>query len=427
MSARKTDMRGTDVGHIQNGWNAYDANGERIGDVVEVDSTYVLVRKGMFFPKDLYIPLAAVTSVDEAGATFFVNVTKDNVEAQAWDNPPTVAGWDTTNTSRDSFTVPVREERVEAEKHERAAGEVTVDKRVVEQQQEFDVPVSTRRSMSLAGASTDRRMPATRSWTTKRRSASHCGPRRSRSTRTRESSRRSRSPSARSPRRGASRRRCAARRSTSTRRMARPHPDRREPRIERMAMGGNGRIGPTAGDSVPGGRGPANREATDSAASRVAYVIADAHGSCLDATDAALVLLGVGVDSLRMLRVGDLSDSDGPDPLTEQLIASCDKVGQWLDGTCQLVRANGAPVRVRFAALRMKSGGLAVRFAPIDEIAVPREPRDVLQVWREQERELAVTDAGSTQRRIAELEASWLAAEYQRLAIARAESLDGAP
>src|SRR5918993_4771655 len=75
MSARNTKMRATDVGHIQNGWNAYDANGERIGDVVEVDSAYVLVRKGMFFPKDLYIPLTAVTSVDEAGETFFVNVT----------------------------------------------------------------------------------------------------------------------------------------------------------------------------------------------------------------------------------------------------------------------------------------------------------------------------------------------------------------
>jgi uncharacterized protein (TIGR02271 family) len=142
MNARSNTMQTTNVDQIRNGWTAYDANREQIGDVIEVGSNYVLVQKGLFFPKDLYIPISQVTSVDEANADFFVDVTKDNVESVGWDTPPADAGWDVAETDRETFTVPVREERIAAEKHEREAGEVTVDKRVVEQQQEFDVPVT---------------------------------------------------------------------------------------------------------------------------------------------------------------------------------------------------------------------------------------------------------------------------------------------
>ena len=160
--------------------------------------------------------------------------------------------------------------------------------------------------------------------------------------------------------------------------------------------------------------------------SRVAYVIADGHGSCLDATDPALELLGTDIDTLRMLRVGDLTKPDTPDSLTRQLIASCDNVGRWLSGTCELLRADGATVRVRFATLRLKTAELAVRFEPlVDDATDAQGPREVLQAWREQELALAWTRAGSLEHRVAELEALWLAAEYQRLAVARAESMGG--
>ena len=126
---------------IRTGWTAIDANGEQIGDVVEVGSNYVLVQKGMFFPRDLYIPLSEVTSVDEADANFFVNVTKDTVESLGWESAP-AAAWGGSDATQETLTVPLREERVAAEKRQREAGEVTVDKHVVEQQQEFDVPVT---------------------------------------------------------------------------------------------------------------------------------------------------------------------------------------------------------------------------------------------------------------------------------------------
>ena len=181
-----------------------------------------------------------------------------------------------------------------------------------------------------------------------------------------------------------------------------------------------------AGDSVPGVRPPSLGGSSDIAASRVPYVIADGHGSCLDATAPALELLGTDIDTLRMLRVGDLTKPDTPDSLTRQLVASCDNIGDWLGGTCELLRADGASVRVRFATLRMKSGDLAVRFEPLgEEAADSKGPREVLQAWREQELALAWTQAGTIEHSVTELEALWLAAEYQRLAIARAESIGG--
>ena len=153
-------MQTMNVDRIQTGWNAYDAEGEKIGDVVEVGSNYVLVQKGWFLPQNLYIPLASVTSIDEPNANFSVDVTKENVESRGWGSPPADASWD-ADTTQESLTVPLREEHVKAERYERDAGEVTVGKHVVEQQHEFDVPVTheevdvTRRRVDRAADADD--------------------------------------------------------------------------------------------------------------------------------------------------------------------------------------------------------------------------------------------------------------------------------
>ena len=153
-------MQTMNVDRIQTGWNAYDAEGEKIGDVVEVGSNHVLVQKGWFMPQNVYIPLSSVTSIDEANANFSVDVTKDNVESRGWDSPPADANWD-ADATQESVTVPLREERVDAERYERDAGEVTVGKHVVEQQNEFDVPVTheevdvTRRRVDRAADADD--------------------------------------------------------------------------------------------------------------------------------------------------------------------------------------------------------------------------------------------------------------------------------
>jgi uncharacterized protein (TIGR02271 family) len=134
----------TNISEIQPGWAAYDQAGEQIGEVADVGPNYVHVRKGMFFPKDLYIPASQVSSIDGSKSTVWVAALKQDVETIGWDDPPTGTAWEGsgTTTTEDSITVPLREERVEAESYERDAGEVTVGKRVVEQQQDVEVPVT---------------------------------------------------------------------------------------------------------------------------------------------------------------------------------------------------------------------------------------------------------------------------------------------
>lgn len=174
-------------------------------------------------------------------------------------------------------------------------------------------------------------------------------------------------------------------------------------------------------------RPPATEQSPGPSHSRAAYVIADGHGSCLDATDAALEMLGIDIETLRLLRVGDLTKADSPDSLTRQLVASCDQVGAWLTGACELLRADGVAVPVRFGTLRLKSGELVARFERLPGSATGAYgPRETLEAWRQEEQALARTQQGTIERQVVELEALWLAAEYQRLAIERAESTEGA-
>ena len=166
----------SNMNSIQAGWNAYDVADEKIGEVAEVGQNYVLVQKGLFFPKDIYIPLSYVSSIDENDQSVIINASKSEVESMGWDAAPTDGGGDwnsttdvsstgsvvdttqtstlgttgmdtsvntsTTSTTDDAFTVPLREERVQAEVRQREAGEVAVGKHVVEQQESLEVPVT---------------------------------------------------------------------------------------------------------------------------------------------------------------------------------------------------------------------------------------------------------------------------------------------
>jgi uncharacterized protein (TIGR02271 family) len=176
----------TNFNEIQAGWTAYDEAGEKIGEVADLGQGYLLVQKGLFFPKDLYIPMSSVAEVDASDQAVTIVGSKNDVESYGWDSPPTEdTGWatgdgsigattagtdlsardayatddtySTTNTTGmsgtsrtrsdttatdDSFTVPLREEQLSAQRREREAGEVAVGKHVVEQEQVMDVPVT---------------------------------------------------------------------------------------------------------------------------------------------------------------------------------------------------------------------------------------------------------------------------------------------
>jgi uncharacterized protein (TIGR02271 family) len=193
---------------VRPGWAVIGSDGEKIGDVTEVRSSYLLLQKGLIFVKDIYVPMAAVQDVELDGERVMVDATKDGIEDKGWDEPPadtgyeaagagtttshqSGAGWDaeirrtpggsaspvghetegyedraaaTRRTDseapnlrgdRDRDRVELHEERLGAETRRETVGEVGIDKRVVEQEQELEVPV-TREEVEVRRVRTDR-------------------------------------------------------------------------------------------------------------------------------------------------------------------------------------------------------------------------------------------------------------------------------
>jgi uncharacterized protein (TIGR02271 family) len=164
---------------IQEGWDAYGSDGEKIGEVQDLGPNYVHVSKGLILVTDLFIPHSAIEGVDADRGRVLLNVPKSQVEDMGWDEPPAEttgrpdAGYRETDTvsgrstgtaatagtagatsdygrtadrgragTDDTMRVPVHEEEIRAGTHQREAGDVQVDKRVVEEQRDTTVPVS---------------------------------------------------------------------------------------------------------------------------------------------------------------------------------------------------------------------------------------------------------------------------------------------
>ncbi|MBA2701964.1 MAG: DUF2382 domain-containing protein [Chloroflexi bacterium] len=196
---------------IQAGWSAFDQSGESIGDVQEVGTNYVLVSKGLFFPKDIYVPVEAINEVDTENSHVHVKANKGTIDSMGWDQPPegdmqsaaymsrssdAVTDVDTSrssydDTSRssdddmprstsqvsgtsgardmssdtDTIRVPVVEESLTAEKRTQQSGEVVIDKQVVEEQKTLEVPV-TREEVTINRVAVDRELGSNEGVTT---------------------------------------------------------------------------------------------------------------------------------------------------------------------------------------------------------------------------------------------------------------------
>jgi uncharacterized protein (TIGR02271 family) len=179
---------------IQAGWSAHGRDGDKIGEIEEIGQNYLLVTKGLIFPKDLYIPMTNVQSVDASEGQVVLDVDKSQVDDMGWDQPPEATGgssWaegstsdvqTTTDTGTadyattgaayasnetsyastdasygtteqtsgtydtqaqgDTLRVPVHEEQLRAERTSDQSGEVRVDRNVVEEERSIDVPVT---------------------------------------------------------------------------------------------------------------------------------------------------------------------------------------------------------------------------------------------------------------------------------------------
>jgi len=167
----------TSSSQIQTGWDVIGSDDQKIGEITDVGPSYVILTKGLIFPKDLYIPLSEISNVDADAACVYLNVAKDDVDAMGWDQMPaddevgsrdfsgsndfgatresevtydtstdaTMAS-STTATDRmetsDAVRVPVHEEQLRATTRQTDAGEVEINKNVVAERQELDVPVT---------------------------------------------------------------------------------------------------------------------------------------------------------------------------------------------------------------------------------------------------------------------------------------------
>ncbi len=156
----------TQITQIQPGWTVIDDLGEKIGDITDVQPDYVMITKGLIFLKDLYIPRDAIKQVNPTDQTVVLNVFKSQIDEAAWSQAPAAGSFrsdfeqshadfedgrtDLTDgtdlpdgRSEDDAVLTVKEERIRADKASKQTGEVAVGKRVVEQQVDMDVPVTS--------------------------------------------------------------------------------------------------------------------------------------------------------------------------------------------------------------------------------------------------------------------------------------------
>lgn len=158
------------------------SDGDKVGSLADLHGTYLVVEKGFFFPKDYFIPYTTVSSYDENEGKIFLSVTKDEALNSGWDQKPDIAaeGYPSTTASagtvddryatdrtvrtndqtsrtadRDTVRVPVHEEDLVPTKTVREAGQVRVNKSVIEEDRSIDVPV-TEESVRVTRRAVDR-------------------------------------------------------------------------------------------------------------------------------------------------------------------------------------------------------------------------------------------------------------------------------
>jgi len=84
---------------LSEGMDVVGSDGDKVGDITEISSDHFVVKKGLFFPHDYYIPTSAIASVD--GNKVYLSVTKDEAMNQdpSWAQRPAT----TTSTGTTSY------------------------------------------------------------------------------------------------------------------------------------------------------------------------------------------------------------------------------------------------------------------------------------------------------------------------------------
>lgn len=170
---------------VVGGSDVVGSDGEKLGTVDRVEGGYVVAQKGWLFPTEYFIPADAIDSTTDKVVT--LNLTKDTVLDQGWDNTPadlkdpgsrdngsfednsavtgstaglddigvatpvageyrdTPAPTDDDHRADDPIRVQLSEEELSATRREVERGQVTVEKDVVSREQTLEVPVTEER------------------------------------------------------------------------------------------------------------------------------------------------------------------------------------------------------------------------------------------------------------------------------------------
>jgi uncharacterized protein (TIGR02271 family) len=151
---------------IDHGWDVIDANGEKVGDVREVRTHYLITEKGFLFASERYIPRSAITRIEHDRV--HLNVAKDQIDAQGWDREPEAAAMASEQPERpteptwrgEGQRLELREEELRPRKQEVETGEARVRKEVVTEERTMEVP-RTREEVYVERRPTERQ-PADR-------------------------------------------------------------------------------------------------------------------------------------------------------------------------------------------------------------------------------------------------------------------------
>lgn len=73
---------------ITEGTPVLDANGDKVGEVATdgVQSTALIVKKGLLFTKEVYVPLSLISGTDADGV--HLTLQKSEISHQNWEMPP---------------------------------------------------------------------------------------------------------------------------------------------------------------------------------------------------------------------------------------------------------------------------------------------------------------------------------------------------
>ena len=124
--------------NVREGMDAYNVEGDKLGKVVDLEDDYLVIEKGIFFPKDFTFRYDDIAETRDG--SLLINQHREDLKDWRDEN---YKGWNEYDRlNRGETSIPVREEELHAQKIVQPKGEVRVRKVVHTEMKQFTVPVT---------------------------------------------------------------------------------------------------------------------------------------------------------------------------------------------------------------------------------------------------------------------------------------------